>query len=884
MNVRVRWFRLLARAWPTGFVERYGAEMLDSFEEGWRDARRRGRLRAASFLLRTTVNVLGSALAERYARRATNGRIEAEVPFELEIPAKNTSGGTMLRVNDDIRYGLRFLRRHPAFTTVVLLTLALGIGMNTAVFSVLWAALYAPYPYGDANELVYVGRTHPQIAGALLPVSPGNFYALREGRSAIRSLEAETGQSFVYSSGDGATSFAGNAMSPGFFDMLRVPAALGRTFTEADDDPGSPAVVVVSDGFWRAQLGADPGAVGRTIRLDDEPYTVIGVMPAAFQFGGSSLWVPLRLRPGQRSSFGTNYLRMRARLSPGATIAQARAEMEAAWAPLREAHPGGNEDTGMSLSSLRDVYTQSYRSRLMVLAGAALFVLLIACANVANLMLVRAERRQREVGVRAALGAGRGRLAAQFLTEGLVTATLGGLAGIAVGWVGVRALIAVFGSAVPRSTSVAVNLPVLLFSLGIAVVTGVLVGMAPALRRGDDFDVLREGSRGATSRLSRTGRLLVVGEVALAIVLVTGAGLLLKSYARATTSDLGFDARNLVTASFWFPSSRYADSPPIENFLERLDETLRVNPRIEGVAMSSMVPIRDYGNNYTEIGAFGTEAKASFVEARTVTPTFFESLSLSLVAGRTFSDAEAHAHAGTEVVINRTLAKQLFADGDPIGQRLITGGSYQPLVVGVVDDVRDFGPDEAPRPTLYFPTFVGSNLLVRSTLPPSSIAEAIRSAARDIDPAVVLLRMQTMDEILDTSLAGRRFQLTLIAVFAATALVLACVGIYGVLSYLVERQTREIGVRMALGARAAGVAGHVAWRGGQLALVGVLLGGLGSFALRRAIAAQLFEVEAFDPTVFAGVVAVLLAVAALACLVPARRAAVIDPIRALREE
>jgi predicted permease len=373
----------------------------------------------------------------------------------------------------------------------------------------------------------------------------------------------------------------------------------------------------------------------------------------------------------------------------------------------------------------------------------------------------------------------------------------------------------------------------------------------------------------------------VVAEVALALMLVTGAGLLLKSYSRALVSDLGFNAEGLITANYWFPSSRYPDNAARQPVFDQLMAVIESRPEVSNVAMASMVPVREFGNNYTEVSAVGGDRKASFVEIRYVTPDYFETLDIRILRGRTFTEDELRAQSGP-IMINQTLARQLFGDDeDPLEWQLSINGN--PQIIGVVEDVRDFGPDKTPRPTMYGPS-PASNLLIRSSRPATDVAQLLRTVARQIDPGIALIRIQTMDEILDTALAGRRFQLTLIGVFAMTALVLSCVGIYGVLSYTVERQTREIGVRIALGARATNVASHVAWRGGQLAVIGIVLGIGGAVALRGVIASQLFAVESFDPVVYLGVSAIVLAVATFACLVPARRAAVIDPVRAINIE
>lgn len=877
------WFiRALLLAFPREFRARYTEDMVSTFRDRWSAAAPGIGERRWLLLLRTAASLVASGARERMdLQRATQDLVART---RREFTHSSRSGGVMNALRQDVSYALRFLRRQPAFTAVVMLTLALGIGMNTAVFSVLYGAMFQPLNYADEASLVRVGRTHPSIPNALLPLSPANYLDLREGWNTLQAFEVETSRSFVLTDRGDAGRHAGAATSAGFFDMLGVAPALGRTFRPEDDAAGAPAVVVLSDAFWRAQLGGDPGVLNSTIRLNDEPHTVIGIMPPDFGFLQQALWVPLRMSEQQRAVRSSNSLRMLSRVVPGATVEQAIAELESRWAPLREAFPLGNEETGMSATVLRDLVKQRFRQPLLTLSVAAGFVLLIACANVANLLLVRAQRRQREVGVRAALGAGRGRLAGQFLTEGVLMSLLGGVAGVLVAFAGVRWLVATFGSAIPRAAEIGINAPVLGFSLLASLVTGVLVGIAPALRARPDFDVLREGARGGTARFTRTGKALVVAEVALALMLVTGAGLLLKSYQQALDSSLGFDATGVAAASLYFPPSRYPDNAQAQAFVDRLIPELEAQPGIAGVTMSSMVPVREFGNNFTEISVEGRDdARASFVESRGVAPSYFAMMDISLEAGRTFSDAEARDPNSSVVVINRTLARQLFGEGEAVGWRLSIG-DLPPEIVGVVADVRDFGPDQIPRPMVYFPTSRSSNLILRASGDPFAAAAVLRRTVEAIDPAVSVVRFDAMSDILDVALSGRRFQLTLIGLFAVTALLLSCVGIYGVLSYSVERQTREIGVRIALGAHAGRVAGLVAWHGWRLALLGVAVGAVGAYGLRTAIQSQLFQVQSFDPAVYFGVSGILLLVAALASFLPARRASRIQPTEALRLE
>jgi predicted permease len=878
--------RLLVALYPAEFRRRYGAELGTAFDDGMRAARVRGRAAAVGFAVRTAVSMVGSAVLMRLERRLdASGRAGRRGPRDgVSTITPPRSGGSMDRFGQDLRFALRFLRRNPLYAAMVVATLALGIGMNTAAFSVLYGVVFQPLPYPDASSLVQVGRTHP-TGNWLLPLSPASSLDIRDRVRRVERVEVETPTSFVLTDRGDAARYGGSRVSAGFFDLLGRRPSLGRTFSANEDQPGAEKVVVLSDGFWRAQFAADPAILGQTIRLNDTPHTVIGVMPPTFNFARASLWVPFEWDDATRAVRGSNYLRLYARLAPGATVEQATEELERIWAPMRAEFPAGNEDTGLKAIALQDLAGLASGRALYIISGAALCLLLIACANVANLTLVRAEHRQREIGVRSALGAGRSRIARQFLTEAVLLSVIGGAFGVWVAYFSVRALLAAFGTAVPRVSEIGIHPPVLLFTLVVSVATGLLVGLLPALRSRPDHDMLREGSRGGTARFTRYGKALVVIEIALALMLVTGAALLLKSYDRATNSQLGFAAGEIVAANIWFPSSRYQDTQPAAAFMDRLLARIEARPEVHGAALSSMVPVREFGNNWTEMRVIGRpDAKASFVENRSVTPDFFETLGIQLLAGRLPTAADAGTDGAAVVVVNRTLARQLFGDDDPLGHRLDASSTWQPEIVGVVSDLRDFGPDQQPRPTLYVPTLFASSLILRTSASAGAVGQIVRAAIAEIDPNVQLVRIQHMDEIVDGALSSRRFQLTLIGVFAITALLLACVGIYGVLSYTVSRQTREIGVRMALGARASGVAALVVWRGGRLALAGVVLGLGGALAVRRVIASLLFEVQAFDPAVYLGVAGVLLAVAAAACFVPARRAAGVEPGRALRME
>jgi putative ABC transport system permease protein len=790
----------------------------------------------------------------------------------------------MDRLGQDLRYAVRSLLRRPAFAVIVLLTLAIGIGMNTAIFSVLYGVLFQPLPYERPEELVRVGRTQPEIATALLPISSPNYVDLEPQVQTLSVLEAETPASFVLSDDENPASFSGRRVTPGYLSLFGVAPQLGRTFEDADGVPGAAPVVVVSDGFWRSRLGANAHALGQTIRLDEAPHTIVGVMPSHFDVAGEQLWVPFQWSEEQIVNRGNNFLRLYGRLAPGVPIERAVTELHGLWTALGELNEASYDRSGMSAEPLQRVLVARSRGPLLVLGAAVGFVLLIACANVANLMLARSEARQREIAVRAALGAGRGRLARQFLTESALTAVLGGIVGIVVAIIGVRALLAAFGGEVPRADEVGINGAVLGFSLLISLLTGGLVGLVPALHARPDHGALKDGARGGTGRITWFRRGLVVGEMALALMLITGAGLMLKSFWRAMHSDIGFDPNNLTVASLWFPPSRYESASAQNDFATTLIDRLEAHPEISSAAFTSLVPIRNFGWNITRLSVTGDpERSATFVEFRRVQPEYFGTLAIPLVRGRMYTRQEV-MDQNPVTVINRELARQLFGgELDPIGHRLNFGeGGIE--VIGVVGDVRQFGTDRPPRATFYVGNFGASELMVRAALNPASAVSALRQVIAETDPTVSVIRIESMEDIIATSLGDRRFQLTLIAVFAAAALLLGAVGIYGVMAYTVQRQTREIGVRMALGAKRRDVLWLVLWRGGQLALAGIVIGAVGAFAVRQVVANMLFDVNPFDPIVYGGVSALLFVIGVAACWIPARRASSVAPTVALRYE
>jgi predicted permease len=702
----------------------------------------------------------------------------------------------------------------------------------------------------------------------------------------LAAFEGETPTQLIVETDDQASRVRGLQVTPGFFDLFGVPAALGRTFVPEDGVPGAEQVVVLGDGFWRDRLGADPDVVGTTIRLSETPYTIAGIAPPGFDYGRASLWIPFQWHPDSISPRGSNFIRLHGRLAPGVEVQAATAELHALWTALGEQYADSYDDSGMRAEPLLQATVSRSRTPLFILAGAVGLVLLVACANVVNIMLARSESRYREIAVRAALGAGRGRLFRQFLTESLVLSLTGGAVGLAAAYAGVRVIIGLYGSAIPRSDEIGISGVALGFAVLVSVLTGVLVGLVPALQAKPNHAALKEGGRGASGRITTIRQGLVITEIALALMLVTGTGILLKSFWRATQSDMGFNGENLLVVNLWTPPSRYQSYAEEVAFYESLLPQLTGLPTIQHAAMSNLIPARAFGNNYTTIAVAGREdeRESHFVENRRVTRTYFETLEMRLIIGRNFTEADLD-NSGGIIVINEELARQLFVEGEnPLGARLGYGWSNPPEIVGVVNDVRSFGPDERPRPTMYWPVSISSNLVLRTAGDPLQVVPQIRQMLSAIDPAVRIYRVDTMSDILTRSLGDRRFQLALLIVFGAVALVLGAVGIYGVMSYTVAQRTRELGVRMALGSSTSSVLRLVLRQGTVLALIGVGVGAAGALVTRKVLANMVFDVSTSDPLTYGAVAVLLTGVAAVACYIPARRAAKVDPMEALRYE
>jgi putative ABC transport system permease protein len=804
----------------------------------------------------------------------------------------------------NIRFAFRSLRKSPALTVSVVLTLALCIGATTAIFSVVYAVLFRPLPFKNPGEIQLVRTTWKDLASSF---SAGNWADVDRQQRSFRYFVPGHGESFNLAGADAPENVDGARVGADYFAMLGVPPALGRTFLPEEDAPGRGEVVVLSDALWRRRFGTDPGVIGREVRLDGRPHRVVGVMPASMDYAvfGEELWVPTAFSAERLAMHDEHYLSVLGRLKPEVTVFQAEAELRnlARW--LETTYPKENRDRGIVMAPFMEELVGDYRPRLFVLLGAVGFVLLIACANIANLLLARGAARSRETAIRAAVGAGRGHLIRQALTESLVLAVSGGLLGVIVGYWGV-ALLAAFGPQdVPRLAQARLDGPALAFAVGLTLLSGLVFGLAPALRMAGRLphEALKEGGRSGSRAGSRdrVRNVLVVGEIAVALVLLTGAGLLIRSAIALNQVDPGFDPRGVVAGRVSLPAVTYQSPEQVTRAFQRIEERIAAVPGVDAGALVSTAPLEGGGSNgLVPEGRPLDIASAINSQLRLVTPGYFATLKIRLLRGRTFT-ADDRRGAPLVMVINQTLAREAFRGEDPIGKRIAccepgpNGSPNWKEVVGVVGDVRAQGLDQAPEPEFYLPMLQAPaaawswtdrtlTVAVRAQGDPAPLMTPIRQAVAEVDPAVPLYNLGTMQGRLVDSLAQSRFSTMLLTVFGAIALLLAAIGVYGVISYGVAQRTQEIGIRMALGARHADVLAMVVRHGAKLAGVGMVVGLAGALALSGLLSTLLFRVSPTDPPTFAGGIVVLMTVAVMAAALPARRAARTDPMVALRSE
>ena len=805
----------------------------------------------------------------------------------------------------DIKYGIRMLARSPGFTAVAVLTLALGIGANTAIFSVVEAVLLRPQPFEQPERLAMVWEANPSRNRAINVINPGNFLDWREQNTVFEQMAAFLDTTANLTNVEDPEELRVTLAGTDFFSVLGVQPLLGRTFTPDDARDGQGEVVVISHGFWLRRMGANPAVVGKQIHLSGLPKTIIGVMPPSFKLhvrAGSfvnaptELWVPFEFGEGARVRRGRAWMSI-ARLKPGVTMELAHAEMLTIGARLAQQHPDFNSDWTVNVVTLEKQMTGEIRPALLVLSGAVAFVLLIACANVANLLLARATTRARELAVRMALGAGTGRVVRQLLTESLLLAITGGLLGLLLAQWGVDALAGLAPRGLLPSEGLQLHARVLAFTLGASLLTGILFGLLPAwmMSRVNLIASLKEGGRGSSAGAphTRARSIFVVAEMSLAVVLLVGAGLLVQSFARLVAVDPGFQTENLVTLRVALPGAMYREDARRVQFFRELAARIERIPGVRAVGMNSFAPFTGLAaaTSYFVVGRPMPEAgKFPVVDVRVTDAAYFRAMGIPLLRGRLFTEDEM-TNARHVVIVNETLAREQFPGEDPLGRELVISMMDDPppsRIIGVVGDVKHHGLNLPVRGMSYWPhpelAYSGMHFVVRANGNPLQQVESIRRELKSLDANLPLASVRLMEEWIAESVSRARFATLLLAVFAGVALVLAAVGISGVLAYSVAQRTHEIGVRVALGAASGHIARLVLAQGMKMALIGVLIGLAGAAALTRFLETMLFNVSTTDPATFAGVLALLAGVALAACWIPARRATKVDPMVALRYE
>jgi putative ABC transport system permease protein len=809
----------------------------------------------------------------------------------------------------ELRYAARTLVKRPGFSLIAVLTLALGIGANTAIFSVVNATLLRPLPFKDPERVVMVWGFLPKLAQTAdkLPTSAPNFEDLKAESKTFERLAAFRSWSWQLTGSGEPELLRGARVTADFFDAVGAGPILGRTFTAEEDMPNRAPVAIISHALWQRHFGGDANVLGRTITLTGQNAIVIGVMPEEFRFPGGAnmipglqfalqndIWMPLAITDEERGRIGNLNLAMIGRLKPGVSVTQGETELRA----IQQDLPLATVGYVLNVVPLHQQMIGAIRKPLLVLLATVAFVLLIACANIANLLLARATSRQKEIAIRAALGAARRRIIGQLLTESLLLSLAGGAIGLLLAVWGNSLLVSVIPREVPRINEVNVDARILLFTLAISIATGLIFGLVPALQasRVDLNKSLKDGVRGLSSGAgqNRLRSLLVVSEVAMALVLLIGAALLMKSFVRLLDVKPGFNSANVLTLDVQLPDlppSRYERKEEQTAFFQQLVTRLEAVPGVEhaggvlSLPLSGAVESTDVFVEGQESAKDGERPQSDYTM---VTPNYFATLQIPLLQGRQFT-AQDEGDAPLTVIVNDTLAEQLWPGQSAIGRRIRIGfEKKQREVVGVVGSIKQTTLDAQPRPAMYLPHLQaptpGLTLLVRTRGEPLAMAAAVRQEVRAIDKDVPVTQVQTMEKVLGASVAQPRFSMLLVGLFAALALVLSAVGIYGVMAYAVSRRAHEIGVRMALGAGAGQVLKLVLKDGMTLAFAGIVVGLLGAFALTRLMASLLFGIGAKDPVTFVSVAAFLAFVAFIACYIPARRATKVDPLIALRNE
>ncbi len=815
----------------------------------------------------------------------------------------------------DLQYGARTLRKNPGFAIIAIVTLALGIGANTAIFSIVDAVLLRPLPFPNSQQIVIVWETDSNRKILRGTAPPADFLDWRAQNQVFQHISAFQTWFYNLTGSGNPEQLWGAKVSADFFDLFGVKPALGRTFRPDEEQPGHDQVVIISHGIWVRHFGADPGLINRSITIDDKPYTVVGILPAGFNLLGISrrydLWMPLAFPPSEIRRDNPSLI-VFARLKPGVSIARANADMQTISHRLSMAYPATNQGTGTRVVSMQGDLDAHLHDPLLLLFAAVGLVLLISCGNVASLLLSRAAGRRKEVAIRSALGARRPRLIRQLLTESVLLGILGGAVGLLLAYGGLRILPAILPPAggvgeLPRINTIGITFTVLAFTIGIAVLTGIIFGIAPAFQfsKTDLNESLKESGRSSTGGIQNrlTRNVLAVAEVGLSLVLLIGAGTLIRSFHDLLDANPGFDPRNVLSMQVWLPESRYPGAAPARAFFQQLIDRMRALPGVRSASAINFLPLTGWTDfaNFDIAGRPSPPPREEFVaQYRVIDSQYFQTMQIPLLRGRYFTNADNEQSQGV-AIINQTLARQYWPNQDAIGQRVrvhlqaAKSVPWRPVasdawltIVGIVGDTKEYELGNRKMGELYLPyQQVPSHLMrivLRTAGSPDLLAGSARQAIRSVDKDQPVTEVKSMEQLLSESVSPQALNTTLLAFFAGLALALAAIGIYGVISYGVEQRTHEIGIRLALGAQPGDVVRMIVRQGVKLALIGIAFGLAVTYALIRALAGAMFGIKSLDPLSSAMAAALLFFVAFFACYIPARRATRVDPAQALRYE